>query len=551
MSSIFSLTRSALTAAQAGVTVTSQNIANATTEGYSRQAVKQSAAAPQAMGSGFIGRGVEVKTTERVYSQFLGDQMLKAQSSVSSQQAREARLDQLDALVADPDAGLAPAMEEFFGSLQALSTAPDTAAARLGVLSSAEVVAGRFRATADRVAEVQSAINGELEDSVGRVNQLTGQIAEINLTIARAEGMAGGQPANDLLDQRDVLLRDLSKEVGLTITRQADGRLDLSMGNGQPLLVGQSVFELEARPSGTNPLQLEVAFKGSAPGANLGPSTVSGGRLGGLLEVRSQSVNPLADGLDRLAYTFASEVNRVHATGVRPDGGAGEPIFSLPAPTVTADARNTGTAVLNASISDLGTLGASPLMLRQTGGQAQLVRTSDGAVLAQDANLSTVLTAAQDQGVSLSLASGSLAEGDRILIAPARSSALSMEVQIQSADGLATSAGSYRTGDNTTVLALIDLQSAKTLNSGTSSLQGEYGALVSRVGVQTREAQLQAEAGASVLASSETAVQQVSGVNLDEEAANLLKYQQAYQAAGKVMQIAQSMFETLLSVSRA
>lgn len=203
MSSIFSLTRSALTAAQAGVNVTSQNIANATTEGYSRQSLKQAAAAPQAMGSGFIGRGVEVKTTERVYSQFLGDQMLEAQSTFSAQEARQTRLDQLDAMVADPDAGLAPAMEEFFESLQALSTSPDTPASRLSVLSSAEVLAGRFRATADRVAEVQSAINGELTDSVvldAAIPRHSRRITPLPARLARPESGSPKSSSTVLLD---------------------------------------------------------------------------------------------------------------------------------------------------------------------------------------------------------------------------------------------------------------------------------------------------------------------------------------------------------------
>ena len=211
MANIFTIGQSALAAAQAGISTAGQNIANVSTLGYSRQSVVQTATTPQPLGFGYLGQGTQVTAIRRIYSDYLGGQVVSAQSSSSQLDAQYSLIQQIDNMLADPSAGLSPAMQDFFNSLQDVSTYPADAPARQAALSSAQAMASRFRDLHSRLEDVRQGMNLQITDSVKSINSAAQQLVALNRAIDSAQSVSNGAPANDLLDQRKVIIYALPK----------------------------------------------------------------------------------------------------------------------------------------------------------------------------------------------------------------------------------------------------------------------------------------------------------------------------------------------------
>lgn len=541
---ILGIGQSALAAAQMGLSTTGHNIANAATPGYSRQVIVQGAALPQNFGAGFLGQGVNVSTVKRVYNEYLGNQVQTAQTSKSALDSYYAQIKQIDNLLADPESGLSPAMQDFFTGIQDVATNPSLMPARQSALSTAESLASRFNSLAGRLDEMVQGVNSQIISSVSVINGYADQIAQLNDAIGRVQ-RASGQPPNDLLDQRDQLVLDLSKEIKATVVKQGDGDYNVFIGSGQPLVVGVNTYELTNVSSATNPEKIEVAYRGyNGNLITLSDSALSGGLLGGLMDFRSQSLEPAQNALGRVAIGLASTFNAQHQAGFDLNGVAGAAFFNVGSPVVGANGNNTGTAAIGASISNANALTTSDYSLRYDGTNYTLTRLSDNSTTTFAAFPQTI------DGVTLNLTSGTAAAGDSFLIRPTVKGASGFGVAITDPAGFAAAAQTGAVGDNRNALALAALQTAKTLGNGTATFQGAYSQFVSQIGNKTRELDVTSSAAGKLLNEVTLALQNESGVNLDEEAANLLRYQQAYQAAGKVMQIASELFDVLLSIGR-
>ena len=236
MANIFSIGQSALNVAQAGVNTAGHNIANAATPGYNRQTVVQVAGQAGAQATGNAGMGAQVAEVKRNYSSFLGSQLLSTQSQASQLEVQHGQIQQIDNMLADSSAGLAPALQDFFNTLQDVSTAPADATLRQSVLFSAESVTTRFKDMSRQLDEIDQGVNSQIESSVQQLNSAAQRLVGLNQAIVNAKGLPGGQP-NDLLDQRDQVLRDLSKVVKISVSQQ-DDQVSVYLGNGQPLVAG-------------------------------------------------------------------------------------------------------------------------------------------------------------------------------------------------------------------------------------------------------------------------------------------------------------------------
>ncbi len=539
---ILSIGQSALTAAQVGISVTGHNIANAATPGYNRQVVVQGSALAQDFGAGFLGQGTQIDTVKRVYNEFLGVQVQSAQASKSGLETYYAQMRQIDNLLADPDAGLSPAMQDFFGSLHEVSADPTSIPARQAVLSTAEALAARFQGMGARLREIEQGVNSQVTTSVTLINSYAEQIAQLNDAIGRAQ-RSTGQPPNDLLDQRDQVVLDLNKEIKATVVKQGDGDYNVFIGSGQPLVVGTKTSQLVATTSATNPEKIEVGYRTQSGSIiAVGDAGFTGGHLGGLLEFRSKSLEPAQNALGRIGIALASEFNAQHTAGIDRNGTAGVAFFTVAPPSVNAHAANTGSGMVGASLAAAGQLTTSDYMLRYDGTQYSLTRLSDNTTFSPVTNGDVV------DGVQLSMA-GAPAAGDSFLIRPTVNGATGFTPLVSDPAKIAAAA-STAAGDNANVLALTGLQTQNLVAGGSTSFQGAYGQLVSQVGNKTRELEVTSAAAGGLLTEATQTLQSESGVNLDEEATNLLRYQQAYQAAAKVMDIASKLFDTLLGLGR-
>jgi flagellar hook-associated protein 1 FlgK len=541
--SILSIGQSALTAAQVGINTTGHNIANAATPGYNRQVVVQSAAQAQNFGFGFLGQGVDVTSVNRVYNEFLGNQVQSAQTTLSGLDSYYSQIQQIDSLLADPTIGLSAAIDGFFAGLQDVSSNPTSIPARETALSTAESLASSFQSLSGYFEDIERSLNGQIQASVSEINSLGAQIAQLNDAIGTAEG-ATGQPPNDLLDQRDQLLLELNKLVKVTVVEQGSD-YNVFIGNGQPLVVGTTASSLATVASSTNPEKTEVAFLAS--NGSLIPltgSALTGGELGGLLDFRTESLEPAQNELGLVAIGLADTFNTLHQSGYGLDGSTGNAFFTAGLPDVGEDSNNTGNAVIGAVISSTSALTTSDYTLQYDGANYTVTRLSDNTVTTFASFPQTI------DGVTLNLASGAAAAGDSFLIRPTVNGASGFGVAITDPAQLAAAGAPGAVGDNSNALLLTGLQTSQTLGNGTLTYQDAYAQMVSQIANKTSELAMSSSVASSILSEATLAMQSESGVNLDEEAANLLRYQQAYQAAGKLMQIASDLFDVLLSIGR-
>lgn len=653
VSGVMGISVSALGAAQVGLQTTGHNIANANTPGYSRQEVQLGTRNPQYTGAGYLGQGVEVNTVKRAYSEFLNAQVLSEQSQAAMLGTYHTQIQQIDNVIADANAGISPAIQDFFGAVNNVSATPESQPARQALLNSAGSLAARFRSLSQRFTDVNTAVSSQIANSIAQVNSYAQQIAALNQNIVM-QTAASGQPPNDLLDQRDQLVAKLNTEVKATVVRQNDGAYNVFVGNGQSLVVGSTGFTLALAQSPTDPSKQDVVYNNmNGTQSTLQQSSLQGGNLGGFLAFRDITLAQSQNALGRVAMGIAGMMNQQHQLGQDLNGELGGDFFVPPSPAVYSNTQNKGEGVVTASVvapADYAALTGSDYKLRFDGGSSYtLIRLSD--------NKQTVFPSGLPEtpvdGLSLSTTAGAI-PGDTYLIRPTVNGARDIAVGVadpakiaaalpirasaalsnkgeakissgtvnpsptnpdpahpttdvnlknpvtirfgsantfdvfdaKTGTGLATGvpyrdggdisfsgwtaqitgipaagdefmvgANTNATADGRNALIMAELQTRNTLGAPegglpTTTFQGAYAQWVSDVGNKTRELQVTSTAQASMAEQSVATQQSYAGVNLDEEAANLMRYQRAYQAAGKAMQISNTLFDTVLELGR-
>lgn len=411
-SSIFDIGLSALNAAQAGILTSGHNIANASTPGFTRQQVVQTTNTPMATGAGFLGQGVDVQTVKRIYSASLSGQLLSAQNGTAEMNSYQAQITQVANLLADPNAGLTPALSAFFNGVQQVSANPADTPSRQALLSGAQSLVSTFQSLDQQLSAIRTGTDAQITSEVSLINSYAQQIAAANQSIIMAQGNGTGQPANDLLDQRDQLISQLNQEIKVTTVTQSDGTYSVFIGTGQPLVVGNQVSKLLAVPATDEPQKITVALQGTATSSPIAlqESMLTGGTLGGLLAFRSQSLDPTENALGRIALAVAQTFNDQHVLGQDLNGAPGGNFFTVPAPVVNANSLNAGGATLSAQI-----VNSDYRLDVNAGGNYVVTRLSDGSNQGSFAPGAFPVTL---DGITLSLGSGAAAPSDSFVVRP-------------------------------------------------------------------------------------------------------------------------------------
>ncbi|QQE90541.1 flagellar hook-associated protein FlgK [Azotobacter chroococcum] len=537
--SIFSIGVSGLNAAQVALNTTSNNITNVYTDGYNRQTTL--------LGQSGAGNGVRVEGVQRQFSQFVATQLNQATSNSSALDTYETQIAQIDNLLADSEAGLAPLLQSFFSSLQDLASAPSDPAARQGLIGTTDTLTAQFRAFDGYLDDMQQSANGQIGDVVFQINNTAEQIAMLNREIGLAKAKTGEAP-NSLLDQRDQLVAELSTMVDVELSIQDGGTYNISIGNGQSLVSGTRSFALEAIASSADPSRTVVGYRDGAGNLReFGESTFTGGELGGLIAFRSETLDKTQNQLGQLAVSLAQGFNAQHAEGVDLNSDAGQDFFSIGAPTVYSNANNaSGDVPFVASFSDdLSGLTASDYDVKFSATDGYSVTRRDTGETTTFAADATTL----EFGGMLVTINGTPADGDRFLVQPTRHAAGQLENLIQDTALIAAgqAEGGTGSGDNRNALALQNLQD-KALVGGVASLSQAYASMVGDVGNRTNVVQVNRQAQAGLTQQLRALQLSESGVNLDEEAANLIRFQQYYQASAKVIEVGATVLDTLLGL---
>ena len=583
---ILSTAVSGLMAFQRSIETTSHNIANVNTEGFSRQRVESVAKSSQYTGSGYIGTGVEVTNITRSYDQFISGQLRSSTSAFGEVDSFKSYAAQIDNLLADPSTGMDPAIQSFFNSVNDVANDPSSIAAREVMLIEGESLTHRFGVISNRFEELKGQVNSDLKSMTETVNSYTSAIADLNKRIAADIGRANGQQQpNDLLDERDNILNKLADLVDLSVIPQTSGMVSVLMSNGLPLVMDGLASTLGVKANDFDPTRLDVTFTDIRGQEQVITDRIKGGKIAGTLRFRAEILDPAQQKLGAVAAGVAMEFNAIHrgqvdtlgnpiGGGFDLDGNLGVDFFKFNGVEVPAIDVSTSpsTATLNAKFSTVGAdsanLDTSDYLLAfddPAGSGYTLKRLNDESTpinLTLGATGELMPTSVTDKlpGISLTITAGSMAAGDQFFIRPTYQAASNLAMNITDsrkiaaatnldADGVTVIAGPMQ-GDNRNALSLANLANSSGMFGGTASFQESYGQIVSKVGGLTHAANISASAQQSLLNRATEARENLSGVNLDEEAANLIKFQQSYQAAAQAISTASTLFDTLIGAVR-
>ena len=636
MSAALNIGARALNANLTALQVIGHNIANVNTEGYSRQSVDMASSGYQVLGGNYFGKGAEIGTVSRAHSAYLTREAQLAGSLAAADSERYSRLQQLETLFPTGEDGLGVALNDMLNAWSDIASSPTDLSARVVALAEGEQMAARLRDTAGQLDSLAHSGGEQARSTVTTVNRLAQSIAAANQRIIESQGNSGAP--NDLLDQRDALVTELSQYVQLSTIAADDGSLSVFVAGSQPLVLGQRANSLAVTRDAADSAQIRISFVQGNVQTELADATI-GGELGGLMTFMGEDLTDMRNLLGRMALALNTTVNAQNRLGVDLAGNPGGDFFvpaadaaGLPAST------NTGSAELHASVSDPAALQASDYEVRFEAAGVSVVRLSDGHTTSFPG------LPAELDGLSFQLDAGGANVGDRFRVKPFADVARNMQVAMGSpthlaaaspvqvrpavtnaggltieglhavqasahltdpvtltfqADGTFTATGlgpdnpapdnpgppatyNYTAGQplvfNGWSLTLrgspaagdtLDIGAApagSTLqNAGNAkamlalrerptfdgvALADGYGSLLSHLGTSVQGAKFEASFSSQVASSTEDARAAVSGVNLDEEAARLLQFQQSYQAAAKYLQVAQSTFDTLLQTLR-
>lgn len=632
--SIFSIGVTGLNAAQVALATTGNNITNVYTPGYNREVTL--------LAENRTGSGVGVSGVQRQFNQFIATQLNQAISSNNALSAYEVQINQIDNLLADRDAGLAPLFQNFFSAMQKLVATPSDPAARQGVLGTADTLTAQFRAFDSYLNDMQSGVNGQLENQVVQVNNIAEQIAKLNREIGLAKAKTGTEP-NSLLNQRDQLVTELSGYVSVKVVQQDGGGYNIGIGNGLSLVAGSASFRLETMPSAADPTRTVIAYR-DTNGAllELREENFTGGQIGGLMTFRRETLDRAQNQLGQMAVAMAVGFNAQHRLGVDLNGDQGGDFFSVGAPLAFSSSKNSSAASLTAEYdpTKINELNIVDYDVVHSAGAYTVTRRDTGAVV--DGNYDAVAGTLSFGGMTVTV-NGTPEDGDRFQVQPVRRAAQQLrtevadigkiaagtvtlspasgaagaanvawtakldpansgklsigsggsvtytvsydgmdysatdaggnpvDVQVKEVDGkpvlslggvevslaadlaggeifsLSASTLSSGSGDNRNAVQMLELQNIKLVN-GSASLSQAYASMVSDVGNRTNIVQVNQDAQEGLVKQLKAVQQGESGVSLDEEGANLLRFQRYYQASAKVIEIGTTVIDTLLSM---
>ncbi len=452
LNSILETAKRSLNANQYGIGVTGHNISNAGVAGYSRQRVMLSASQAEKLHFGYLGSGVDIKGVQRLREKYIDQQSYAINANLGQASQRQQILSMTESIFQEPsDSGLNAMMSEFFGSFQDLSTHPEESSSRNAVVQRASLMTDSFHRLSEGLSTAKTNIVTELNSKVEKINSLLQSITELDTTITAATG-EGIQP-NDVIDQRDRHISELSSLINIRVSEDDNGSISIAIG-GTTVISNGNFKQLKSEIA-ANSISLTTLTSNS-------PVTVSGGEMAGLMKMYNSTINSYQTKLDDLALTLITQVNSIHSSG-----------YNLGDPAVTGIDLFTGI--------DAATISINPIVGNDIN---NIAASSDGAP-----------------------------------------------------------------GNNETAIALSQLQNALTMNGNKNTVFQFYNGIVSGMGSEIQGLGLETESQQLVLNQVTAQQNSVSGVSLDEEMTNLIKFQHGFDASARVINTVSEMFDTLIRMT--
>lgn len=559
----------ALRAEQLGVEVTGHNIANVNTPGYSRQQVDFQTSLPLASPWGHLGDGVDIKGIRRFFDPYLALKLDEKTASYQFYETQKTDLEKLAALFNETqEGGLNQILDNFWAAWYDLANNPSGSAERQVVVQRAQVLSDAFQTRAEELVQARMSLGSRFAAAIDQINAHTAKIAELNRQIVSAE--AGGRAANDLRDQRQVELTKLSEYLGIRYYESPDGNLNVTLQGGHALVQGVEARELSYAVDAQD--NIVIIWHGSGGQQQDITATLRGGQLSAWIQMRDQVIPGYQESFDRLAKELIGAVNRQHSLGV------GRRLFSAVTGTYAVDDpdqalknnpnlpfgdRIDDTAGFTIHVEDGGTPAATATITLTAGMTLNQLRdainthpqlssyvqaqvTSDHKLSIQVVDQVYTFGFSNDNAnLLMALGINTFFSGDQAYTF-ALNDTVGQDAELIAA-GQFDSQGQHPVGDNRNALALAELQSAAAGPDGLTFAEA-YQKLVSDIGLDTHEAQQQSAFYQEMAEHFSTLRDSLSGVSLDEELTNLMKYQRAYQAAARLISATDELFQTLLEM---
>ncbi|MEH6465850.1 MAG: flagellar hook-associated protein FlgK [Shewanella psychromarinicola] len=638
---LLNIARTGIQASQAQLGVTSNNIANANTEGYNRQVATQASSQSQHLGNNFYGTGTYVSDVKRVYNEFAARELRIGQTSMSAAETSYSKLSELDQIYAQVGQMVPENLNNFFASINSVADLPSDLGIRSSSLSSAQQLASGLN-------QMQSQLDGQVKQTNSQIEAITTRINEIGKELGslNVELMKSQDQDSQVLDKQGALILELSEYAQVNVIPLDTGAKSIMLGGSMMLVSGEVSMSMGMSAGDPYPNEPRINASIGDKTLNVDPSKL-GGQLGALFSFRDDTLIPASTELGQLALGIADTFNGMQSKGIDLNGEVGSNIFAdindplMAFSRVGAFSTNKGDALMSVNIDDVGALSGGSYELsfttadgyqlkdNQTGKQTALTLTS--GQLTSDAGFS----------INVDITNGPIANGDKFEIRPTAGGAAGLKVVMTDPKGIAaagptltpatansgntaislnsmdssvagfqadstitfkfvttttpttyqafnaagteigtgpysysgnninafgmdfdiTSSGTATAdtftfdlalaeGDNSNAVAMASLSNSKLMNNGTGTLTSVFENTKLDIGSQTKSAEVRVSSATAIYQQASNRVQSESGVNLDEEAANLMRFQQSYQASARIMTTAQTIFDTLFSSVR-
>jgi len=546
MADFLSTSVSGLSSVRRALDVLSHNIANAYTEGYTRQTVNLATRLPQYTGQGAIGSGTALTDVTRVFDQFLNGTLQTALTEQGRLQVRDSVLTRMEDILGDGSNGLSKWMTDFFNAAQDLANHPSDIAVRTTFLGAARTLAQQVNTLDRRLGELDQDVVRQAAHTGDEINEITGELAKLNASILDMRNKFSGHEPNDLLDRRDLLLRKLSEKVDINTFSDGEGNMNVTLAKGEWLVLNDRQNDLIVAPTGTGTKVLV--------GSRDITDQIHGGELGGALRVRTEVLAPLRAELGRMVLSFAQAFNSQHAQGQDLDGNQGTSAFfkvdGLSPSFVGQPKVEPPSSGVTMSITNVAALTASDFRLKYIGGQWDLYKIGQDAPIMTNVRALSQPFQVTGEGIEIDASSLPSAPGagdpTEVVIRPMAGVMRDLALEVSDPRKIAAAETGAGPGDNGNMLSLADIGSRQDVVHGDTSLNNAFAVILARFGAEARGTRISFEAQQLVVKQTQDRRDSIVGVNLDEEAANLVRLQNHYTALSKSISVADTLFQSLL-----
>ncbi len=536
---IFEIGKSGLLASQAALTVTANNIANVNTPGFTKKEAVLENMSPEQTRAGFVGRGVTVRHIRRKYFEFLQRQIYSQAQNLGTSESMQALYGRVEEVLNEQSSErLFGAMNEYFGAWQTVASNPEDRASRAVLLQKASSLVSVAKDMEAQIEDVLQESEDRKADIVSRVNTIAQEIARLNVQIKQIE--AGGiQKANDLRDRREALMSELGSLVGFSYIEDRYGGVIIIVGQ-KNIVDGDIVRELSLSKDAEGNTIIEIEGEDVT-------SRLSGGQLGGLLVAEREIQDNILKPFRRLIASLVLETNILHRQGYGLDGVNGREFFSPL--TLTSKDYSQGASIVSLQIFDPTQMNLHEYLIRFTSPTTYEVYDIDSNMVVTSGTYTPGATI-QFDGIQVQIDNdaGTPQQGDYFFISPLERAVKDFTVSLSRPEEVAAAQDPLALpGDNRNALQLVSLYQNSVSSLGTD-FNTYYRAVVTTAGSMSALARDSYTFEDQIMQSLQQRRESVSGVNLDEEAADLIRFQKAYEASAKLIKVGEELFEELMKL---